>query len=447
MKKITEETVLLISVFKWFILATIIGSIIGLLTGIFLIALRWSTDFLTQRQYYFLLLPIALFISSLVTKYLAPDAEGHGTEKVIEAVHKRHGKIKAMVVPVKILTTIVTLALGGSAGKEGPCAQIGGGVSSVFADMLHFSDIDREKLVICGISAGFASVFGTPIAGAIFGIEVLFIGSIMYEVLLPSFIAGLMSFQVSSALGVTYFSHAIHFMPPFSELYLAKIVLSGVFLGLCSLLFIESLKYFKGVSEKIKIWEPLKGLIGGGTLVILALLFSGRYLGLGLDTIENALKGGYVGWLDFAFKILFTCITLTFGGSGGIVTPIFFVGATFGSVYAQLVGLNPSTFAAIGMVGLLAGCANTPIAASILAVELFGPKVAPFAAVACVVSFLVTGHRSVYPSQVLAKTKSASIKGQIGREIEELEAEFQPRQKSLITFMLLYIRKWFRRGG
>jgi len=445
MKKITEETILLVSVFKWFILATVIGSVIGLSTGFFLHLLRWTTELTNQNTYYFLLLPVALFISALVTKYLAPDAEGHGTEKVIEAVHRRSGKIKAAVVPVKVLTTVITLAIGGSAGKEGPCAQIGGGLSSVFADLLRFSDIDRKKLVICGISAGFSSVFGTPIAGAIFGIEVLFIGGIMYDVLLPSFIAGIMSFQISSALGITYFTHPIDFMPAFSELYFAKVLLSGIFLGLCSLVFIETLKYFKRLSDKIRLWAPLKGLIGGSALVLLAMTFSTQYLGLGLETIESALHGDYVPWLAFAFKILFTCITLTFGGSGGIVTPIFFVGATFGNVYAQLVGLSPSTFAAIGMVALLAGCANTPIAASILAVELFGPKVAPFAAVACVVSFLVTGHRSVYHSQVLAKTKSASIKGQIGKEIEELEAEFHPRQKSLITFLLLYLRKWFRR--
>jgi H+/Cl- antiporter ClcA len=154
-----------------------------------------------------------LAASSYITKYLAPEAEGHGTEKVIEAVHRHDSKIKAIVVPIKLVTTVITLACGGSAGKEGPCAQIGGGLASMVAKMFHFDKADRRKLVICGISAGFASVFGTPIAGAIFGIEVLFIGGIMYEVLLPTFIAGVMSYQVSSSLGISYFYHTIYLLP------------------------------------------------------------------------------------------------------------------------------------------------------------------------------------------------------------------------------------------
>jgi len=318
-------------------------------------------------------------------------------------------------------------------------------LASTFAGILRFNRNDRKKLVICGISAGFASVFGTPIAGAIFGIEVLFIGGIMYDVLLPSFIAGVMAHQVSAAFGVTYFYHVIDLVPEFSELFFLKVMLGGIFVGLCSLLFIESMKYFKGLSDKIKIWQPLKGLIGGAAIVILVLPFSTKYLGLGLDTIESALHGEKVAWCAFGAKILFTCITLTFGGSGGVVTPIFFVGATFGSVYGQFMGLDLSTFAAIGMVALLAGCANTPIAASILAVEMFGPKIAPYAAVACVASFLITGHRSIYPSQVFAIMKSSSIRSEVGKQVEEMQAEFQLRRKSLISSVLLIIRKIFRR--
>jgi H+/Cl- antiporter ClcA len=429
-EKITEETVLLVSVLKWFVLASVTGAIIGLSTAVFIYVLNMSTFKLGAVPFYYLLIPVAFFLSSLITKYLAPEAEGHGTEKVIESVHKRAAKIKTAVVPIKLLTTVMTLATGGSAGKEGPCAQIGGGLASMFAGFLRFNRNDRRKLVICGISAGFASVFGTPIAGAIFGIEVLFIGGIMYDVLLPSFIAGVISYQVSSALGVTYFYHVIDFVPEFSQLFFVKVLISGIFVGLCSLFFIESMKFFKGLSEKLKIWEPLKGLIGGAALVILVFPFSTKYLGLGLDTIEAALNGNEVAWCAFAIKVLFTCITLTFGGSGGVVTPVFFVGATFGSVYAQFMGL---------------GCANTPIAASILAVEMFGPKIAPYAAVACVVSFLMTGHRSIYPSQVFAIMKSSSIKGEIGKEVEAIKAEFQLRRKSLISSVLHIFKKVFRR--
>ena len=160
---------------------------------------------LNISHFIFFLLPVGLFLSVVLTKYLAPDAEGHGTEKVIEAVHKHSGKINAAVVPVKIIATIITLASGGSAGKEGPCAQIGAGLSSIFADLFRFNESERKKLVICGISGGFAAVFGTPIAGAIFGVEVLFAGSILYDVLLPSFISGIMAYQVSKSLGSLIF--------------------------------------------------------------------------------------------------------------------------------------------------------------------------------------------------------------------------------------------------
>jgi len=444
-KSITEESILLISIFKWFIVASLIGAIVGLSTTLFLTCLNWTTARLGENPYFFLLLPLALALSSYITKYLAPEAEGHGTEKVIEAVHRHDGNIKAIVVPIKLVTTIITLACGGSAGKEGPCAQIGGGLASIIGNLLQFDKADRKKLVICGISAGFASVFGTPIAGAIFGIEVLFIGGIMYDVLLPTFIAGVMSYQVSSALGITYFYHRIEFVPAFTELFFIKVLVAGILCGICSLLLVETLNLFQRLSEKIPWWAPLKGLLGGTALILLTLFFSTKYLGLGLDTIEATLAGYRVVWYAFAAKIIFTCITLAFGGSGGIVTPVFFVGATFGSILAGILGVDPATFAAIGMVALLAGAANTPIAASILAVELFGAKIAPYAAVACVASFLMTGHRSVYPSQIFAIMKSSSFRDQTGKEVTDAQAEFLLRRKSLTRYILSAARKLLRR--
>jgi H+/Cl- antiporter ClcA len=434
-EQIREETVLFISVIKWIIFATAVGLIVGFSTSLFLKILTWSANVTGKYSYFFVLLPIALFISVMLTKYLAPDAEGHGTEKVIEAVHKTSGRIKAMVVPVKLAATIVTLAFGGSVGKEGPCAQIGAGLSSIFADFFKLSDKDRRKLVICGISAGFASVFGTPVGGAIFGVEVLFVGTILYDVLLPSFIAGITSYQISTALGVHYFYHPVNFVPVFSEAFFAKVILAGIFFGLCSAVMIEILNLGQKVARKIKIWDPWKGVIGGIIIIPLVFIFSRDYLGLGLDSIESALNGTRVAWHAFLTKSVFTSITLNFGGSGGIVTPIFFVGTAAGSLFGQLLHLDPATFAAMGMVSVLAGCANTPVSASIMSVELFGPKLAPYATVSCVISFLMTGHRSVYPSQVLAVRKSPSIDFEMGHVMENLETRVRIRDKTLLAIL------------
>jgi H+/Cl- antiporter ClcA len=438
-KRLAEESILFISVIKWVVLATGVGALIGAVATFFLKALAWGTAAGASHPYTFLLLPVALFTSALMIK-LAPDAQGHGTEKVIEAIHKHGGKIKAAVVPIKLMATLVTLSIGGSAGKEGPCAQIGAGVSSIVAQLLKFDEHDRKKLVICGISAGFASVFGTPIAGSIFGVEVLFVGAILYDVLLPSFIAGITAYQVSSALGIQYFYHPVKLLPSFTEVFFLKVILAGIFFGLCSMMLIETLKYGEKLSARIRVWAPFKGLIGGSVLVLLALVFSKQYLGLGLDTIEACLRGEKVAWYAFLLKPLFTSITLNFGGSGGIVTPIFFVGATSGMLYATWMGLNTATFSAIGFTSVLAGSANTPIAASILAVELFGPVIAPYATVACVISFLMTGHRSVYHSQVLSMQKSESIQVEIGKEMEHIEATYSPRKKGLVTRLLVLFR-------
>ena len=423
---LTEESLIFFTILRWFVLATLIGAIVGLSTTAFLKVLDWSIALTSQYPYYFLLLPIALFCSVLLTHYLAPSAEGHGTEKVIEVVHKHSGKMQPMVAPVKFVTTIMTIAMGGSVGKEGPCAQIGGGLASIVADVFRFDERDRKRLVVCGISAGFASVFGTPIAGAIFGVEVLFVGSIVYDVLLPSFVAGIISYQVSSSLGITYFYHPIEFVPVFTQSFFIKVVLAGVIFGLCSVFLIEVLKFGKKLAEVGTLWAPWKGMIGGGLVVALALLSSRQYLGLGLETIEASLEGERIIWYAFILKAIFTSITLNFGGSGGIVTPMFFIGATAGTVVAEILGEDLATFSAIGLVSLLAGAANTPIAGSILAVEYFGPNIAPYAAVACVVSFVMTGHRSVYPSQVLAIEKSPFLEVTIGQEIEKIETLVRP---------------------
>ncbi|MDD3050656.1 MAG: chloride channel protein [Candidatus Cloacimonetes bacterium] len=420
-KRLIEQTVIFFSILKWIILATFVGAIVGVSTTIFLKLLHLSIDTTNNYSLTFLFLPFAFFTSVIITKYLAPDAEGHGTEKVIEAIHKNHGKMNIMVVPVKLVSTIISIASGGSAGKEGPCAQIGAGLASTFSDIFRFNNDDRKKLVICGISAGFSAVFGTPIAGAIFGVEVLVIGNILYDVLLPSFVSGIVAFQVSVLLGIEHFYHPIEIASSFDRVLFLNVLLSGVFFGLCAFLLIESLKLFKTLSAKIPLWMPFKGIIGGILLIILSLIFSKQFLGLGVETIESTLVGNKVIWYAFLMKIIFTSITLNFGGSGGILTPIFFIGTTAGVFFADVMNLDRSIFASIGLVGLLAGAANTPIAASIMAVEIFGSRIAPYAAIACIISFLMTGHRSVYHSQMITVKKARSLGMELGQEVDGIK--------------------------
>lgn len=449
-RTIAEESILFASVIKWIVLASCTGVIVGLAATIFLTLLSWGTGIAGRYPYTFLLLPVALFSSSLLTKYLAPDAEGHGTEKVIEAVHRRASIIPVAVVPVKLFATVITLAIGGSAGKEGPCAQIGAGLSSLFARWLKFNESDRRKLVICGISAGFATVFGTPIAGAIFGVEVLFVGSLLYDVLLPSFVAGVTAYQVSSFFGIPYLHPSPIIIPAVNEMLLLQVILAAVIFGVLSVLLINGMQEGHRLASRLRIWAPAKGLIGGCVLVILATILGNQYLGLGLETIGSCLDGRSVPWYTSFLKIVFTSITLNFGGSGGIVTPIFFIGATTGASIASLLHMDIGMMSAIGFVCLLAGAANTPIAASIMAVEMFGSSLGPYAAVACVVSYLITGHRSVYPSQLLAVKKSSSIDIEVGKEMQNVRASYLYRNKTIIGMLLNLWKqitdKWQRPG-
>jgi H+/Cl- antiporter ClcA len=431
-KHLIEESILFISILKWVVIATGIGIIVGLSTTLFLKLLDWSLSYSTSYSYYFLLLPIGMLISAMAIHYLEPDAKGYGIEKVVEAVHKRGGKIYTAIVPVKLVATIITIATGGSAGQVGPCGQIGASLSSFVADLFKLDDNDRKKLVICGLSAGFASVLGAPFAGAIFGVEVLYVGSIVYEVLLPSIIAGVTSYHIASLFGIHYQYYPVNFVPAISEAFIFKIVLSGIFFGICSIILIAALRSGQKVAEKLSPSLPIRALIGGVILIGLTFIFSKQFLGTGLDSIQASLRGEQIVLYAFLLKAIFTSITLNFGGTGGIIMPILCVGATAGSLFGEIFGLDRATFSAVGLVSLLAGAANTPIAASILAIEFFGGAIAPYTAIACVVSFLMTGHRSVFPSQVLALKKSSSVEVEVGKELEGVNTTFKFREKSLI---------------
>lgn len=435
-KKYVEQLTLLASVIKWTGYASIVGVLVGCGTAAFLKTLSWTSGQFSRFPDYYLFLPLTLVISSALVAWLAPDAAGHGTEKVIEAVHKRMGKIPLMVVPVKLVATVITLAGGGSAGKEGPCAQIGAGLASAFGGLLRLEGIDRRKLVICGISAGFATVFGTPIAGALFGVEVLVLGQVMYEVLFPSFVAGIIGFHVASQLGVSYPNLSTKIIPAVTGWSFAEMIMLGIWCGLIALIFIEMMQLSERLFRRLAWPSTAKAILGGGLLVAIGGLISTRYLGLGLESIEAGLNGDVLPVGASFMKALATAITLGSGGSGGVVTPIFFIGTAAGNLFAHVFH-EPlvATFSAIGMVALLAGAANTPIAASVMAMELFGAAIAPHAAVACMVSFLIVGYRSIYPRQLLGMQKSTSLNVETGKPLGEFKrATVTHRRTSLMGF-------------
>lgn len=390
-----------IQILKWIILAGSIGAIVGVSTTIFLNLLGTGIGMRNKFQWYYLLLPFALALNAYILIKFFPADDAHTTNQIIGNIHECK-QISLMSTLKAFFLPLLTIISGGSAGKEAPCAVVGAGLGSQLANLFKLKKTDSRMMMICGVSAGFAAVFGTPIAGAIFALEVLFIGNLMYDVLLASVISAFVGYYVSSFMGIPSFSHMISFIPIVSKDYFFMItILAGLFFGICSYLLIKTYRTLGSLSKHSSLSLPVQAFIAGIIMVGLTLVFSNSYLGLGIVTIYAVLDGGQIIWYAFILKILFTSITLRFGGSGGLITPIFFIGATAGAFFAQLLHLDIATFAAIGLVALLAGSVNTPLAAIFLSVELFGPEIAPYAAIACVVSFFMTGNRSVYPSKLI----------------------------------------------
>jgi len=432
MKRSTELFILLGSVIKWLVLGSMVGVVVGSSTALFLFILQSTFALTDSLPYTIVLLPLGLMFSAWLTTRVSPEAQGHGTERVVQAIHQHDGLINARVIPTKLLATIVTIASGGSAGNIGPCAQIGSGLCSALSVLFRFDDIDRKRLVICGISAGFAAVLGTPVAGAVFAAEVLFVGRLYYGVLLPCVCSAIVGAHIASAWGVGHFNPVLPTIPPLSISLLLITVLAGIVFGLGALLFIEILNRGKDLATLVHPNRLVVGLTGGLVLAAFALVFSNEFLGLGWNTVSQTLKGESVVWYAFLLKAITTSITLNVGGSGGIILPIFFVGSSLGSIFAEWMHVDLTMFAALGFVSLLAGTTNTPITAIVLAMELFSPELAPYAAITGTMSFLLSGHRSAIPTQILPDSKSPSITINSGEEIEQATLSPAPRYTAIL---------------
>ena len=437
-----EHAALVVTTLKWALLGAVAGACVGWGTRAFLWALGAATH-LADRTFagawlrpYFLL-PLALPLCVWLIRTFAPSAKGHGTEAVIAAIHQRSGKIDWIVAPVKLLATVVTLAFGGSVGKEGPCAQIGAAITSLFADVLRLDDKDRRRLVICGVGAGFAAVFGTPVSGALFGIEVLYLGRIEYPVLFPCLVAGIVAHLVcGTSAPVPALHEDLSLLGHRTIVPLA--ILFGAVFGLIALVLIESMRGIERLLRRFDRHPYVIAAAGGVALALFYLAAGDEYAGLGLSTIEASLEGtaGLVA-LAFLYKIVATSLTLETGGSGGIVTPIFFIGATSGLALGHVAGVEPSVIAAFGFVSVLAAAANTPIAAAVMGMELLPHDLGVYAALCAGTAFLFVGHRSVYASQKLGLSKSGGLDVPFDVPIGEVRATGMRVRKGSLTESVL----------
>jgi H+/Cl- antiporter ClcA len=437
----TEHAALFVTTLKWALLGAVAGGCVGWGTRAFLWSLAASAR-LTDRVFSgglrpSYLLPLALPACVWLIRTFAPTAKGHGTEAVIAAIHQRSGKVDWLVAPVKLLATVLTLAFGGSVGKEGPCAQIGAAITSLFADVLRLKDEDRRRLVICGVGAGFAAVFGTPISGALFGIEVLYLGRIEYPVLFPCLVAGIVAHLVCGVSAPVPTLHGDLSLLGHRTIVPLAIAFGAVF-GLIALVLIETMRGLEKLLRRVERHPYAVAAAGGATLALFYATAGEQYAGLGVPVIEASLEGtARLFALAFLFKILATAVTLETGGSGGIVTPLFFIGASSGVALARAAGLEPGVIAAFGFVAVLAAAANTPIAAAVMGMELLPPQLGVYAALCACTAFLFVGHRSVYASQKLGLSKSGGLDVPIDVAIGDVSsADVRLRKGSLTEFVL-----------
>jgi H+/Cl- antiporter ClcA len=310
--------------------------------------------------------------------------------------------------PLILIGTFMTHLFGGSAGREGTAIQTGASLADQLARPFRLAPHERRILLMAGMSAGFGSVFGTPLSGAIFGIEVLAIGSLSYDAIAPCFIAAFVGDLVTKAWHIHHTLYSVTDVPAMNIRGILYSMLAGVAFGLVGMAFAKLTHAISHLAKKYIGNAPLRPVVGG--LIVTAAVFGFgtthtlKYLGLGIPTIVASFSVKLPVY-DFAAKTLFTAVTLGTGFKGGEVTPLFYIGSTLGNALSHILPLPPSLLAGMGFVAVFAGAANTPIASTLMAVELFGAEAGAYAAIACVLSYLFSGHTGIYTSQRLGKAK------------------------------------------
>ncbi|ALJ00479.1 voltage-gated chloride channel family protein [Rufibacter tibetensis] len=409
---------------RWLLLAIIVGVLAGTASALFLVLLEWATTYRESHLWVIYFLPVAGFVIGWVYYQWGKESE-KGNNLLLQSVQKPSSKqIPLIMAPLVLVTTVLTHLVGGSAGREGTAAQMGGALADQLTHVFKIRPRDRQLILICGISAGFSSVFGTPMAGAIFGLEVFLLGQLRYNALVPSLLAAVVADAVTTAWGVGHTIYPIVEVPELNFWTFGAVLLAGVLFGLTARVFSWA-SHAVGSSFKQKIvYPPLRPVIGGVMLAaIIWTLGTTKYIGLGIPTIEASFVTSLPPY-DFIVKLALTALTLGCGFKGGEVTPLFFIGATLGNALFPWLPLPLEVLAAIGFVAVFAGASNTPLACTLMAIELFGAECGVYAFMACVVAYLFSGHSGIYGAQVVANSKNPFYTRETGASLAEVKRRF-----------------------
>ena len=392
----------IIRFFKWVLLCIIIGALTGTAAAFFLMSLDVVTQYRETHIWIIYSLPIIGFAIGAMYHYYGEEA-GKGNNLILEEHQSPQATIPFRMAPLVYIGTILTHLAGGSAGREGTALQMGGAIADQFTKLFKLNESERNTLLIMGVSAGFSAVFGTPFAGAVFALEIMLFKNCKWVDMAPSFAAAYSANFIcthwGSLLGVNHTEYAIYAIPAINMSTIAWSLLAGVLFGFTAFLFTSLTKMWTYLFSKIKI-EILRPFIGGFVLIIVILLLgTQKHIGLGIPTIiESFLHPA--GQYDFMIKILLTTFTLSAGFKGGEVTPLFFIGATLGSVLIWFIPLPLALLAGMGFVAVFAGATHTAVTGVVLGLEMFGWRAGVFIGVASLIAYFTSGSDGIYSAQL-----------------------------------------------
>ncbi|MCU1374147.1 MAG: Chloride channel protein [Actinomycetia bacterium] len=400
----------LVHLARWTVIGVVVGVVAGLSSAAFLETLSWATRTRIDHPNLLWGLPLFGLVCGLAYHHVGGRAGG-GSSLIIDEVHDPRTWLPRRMAPLTFVFTVGGHLFGASVGREGTAIQMAAGLTDTGARALRIPGPARRILLIAAIAGGFGAVFGVPLAGAVFGLEVLAVGRIRYDALVPAFAASLVGDRVVAGLGVHHTPTPTLAAVDLDPLLLAKLALAGIAFGIAALVFAELTHGIKQLFAAHVRWPPARTFLGGVAVVALTYVVGDRaYLGLSIPLITGALAGG-AGIVAgaFALKLLFTSVSLGAGFQGGEVTPLFVIGATLGVTLGRLLDVPIPLLAAVGFVAVFAGATNTPLACTIMAIELFGAAVAVPAAIGCVVAFVVSADRGIYASQRIDGDPDATI--------------------------------------